>query len=334
MKKVVYISSSESQSIEVWNLYNNGSMHLIQTVETYSPVQPINIIKNKKLLYAGVAKENQIITYDIDTNGLLCEKNIISFPGKANYLSFDKNKKLLFCSSYHANALIVSKLDENGLPKRPMQIIHNIYGCHAAKVNYKYNVLFITSLKEDCIYLYYLTDFGVLKDTEQKILYSQKQSGPRHITFHPNQDFMYTINELNGTIDIWKIYNQENIVQVKNIQNIYITNNKSITNYWSSDIHITSCGRFLYAADRHLSIISLFHIDEHNKTIVFVESYATDLRPRSFHIDPENQYLIIAGEQSNTLIVYNISQDNGTLNKKYVYQTGHRPIWVFIHNLD
>ncbi|QCI23831.1 6-phosphogluconolactonase [Buchnera aphidicola (Macrosiphoniella sanborni)] len=334
MKKVIYISNSDSQSIEVWNLYNNGSIDLIQKVEIYSQVQPINIIKNKKLLYAGISKDNQIITFNIDKNGYLNKQHAISFPGKANYLSFDQNKKLLFCSSYHSNTLIVSRLDKNGIPHNPIQIICNIQGCHAAKVNYKYNVLFVTSLKEDCIYLYYLTDFGILKNTEQKILYTQKQSGPRHITFHPNQDFFYTINELNGTVDVWKIDNTKNTIQVKNIQNINITSNKLLKNYWSSDIHLTSCGRFLYVSDRYLNIISLFHIDSDNKKIIFIKSYPTELQPRSFCIDPDNQYLIVAGEKSNRLAIYDICKNTGELNQLNTYDTGHRPIWILVHSLD
>lgn len=334
MKRIVYISNSDSQSIEVWNLYDNGNMNLIQIVDTYSAVQPINIIKNKKLLYAGLSKNNEIITYNIDANGCLREKNKVSFPGKANFLAFDQNQKFLFCSSYHTNSLIVAPLNTDGELQNPIQIIHDIKGCHAAKINYKYNILFITSLKEDCIYLYYLTHFGILKNTEQKILYAQKKSGPRHIAFHPNQDVIYTINELNGTIDVWKIYNRKNIIEIKNIQNINITDKQFLKNYWSSDIHITSCGRFLYATDRLLNIISLFYINPDNNKIMLYKSYQTEEQPRSFCIDYKNQYLIVAGEQSNTFIIYNISQSTGELKKINIYNTGNRPIWILIHQLD
>ncbi|ACL30102.1 6-phosphogluconolactonase [Buchnera aphidicola] len=333
MKQVVYIANSESKNIEVWNLCKSGKMNLIQKIETDGKIQPINIIQKRNLLYAGIFPDNKIITYSINHNGFLEKKNESNIPGKANYISFDKKKEFLFCSSYHSNFISVSPLNKFGIPQNPIQIIYNIEGCHAAKMNYKYNILFVISLKEDCIYLYYLTDFGILKSTEQNILHTQKKSGPRHIIFHPNQDFIYTINELNGTIDVWKIYKKNNVIKVKNIQNIHVLKNRFLKDYWCSDIHITSCGRFLYACDRFFNIISLFHINQNDNKLVFFKSYDTEEQPRSFNINSHNTHLIVAGEKSNTFIIYGISNSTGELKKINVYSTGQRPVWILIHAL-
>ncbi|WP_295164463.1 6-phosphogluconolactonase [uncultured Buchnera sp.] len=328
MKQIIYIANATSENIEVWNLYNNGDMELIQKVQTNGQVQPISIIKNKNLLYAGIRPNNRIVTYCIDKNGLLAKKGESIIPGTPNYISFDSSKKFLFCSSYHANCISVSPLDENGIPKNPIQIIHNIEGCHASKFNSKYNVLFVTSLKNDCIYLYYLTDFGILKSTEQKLVYSQIKSGPRHIIFHPNQNFSYTINELNGTVDVWKIYEENNLLKVKNIQNTKLSNNLIEKKYWSSDIHITMCGNFLYVSDRYLNSISLFHINKSDNTIVFFKKYDTEEQPRSFCIDGNNSYLIVVGQKSNKLSLYKIYQKTGELEKVNQYKTSEGPLWI------
>jgi len=334
MKKVVYIANSDSKNIEVWSLYENGKMDLIQKIETESEVQPIKIIKNKNLLYAGIFPNNKIIMYSIKNNGFLEKENESSIPGKANYISFDKDQKFLFCSSYHSNFVSVSKLNQHGIPKKIIQIVSDIKGCHAAEINYKYNILFVTALKEDSIYLYNLTNSGILKSTEQKILYTKKNSGPRHIIVHPNQDYIYTINELNGSIDVWKIYKKNRITKIENIQNINIIHNQCSDRYWSSDIHLTSCGRFLYATDRLFNTISLFHVNQYDNKIIFFKSYQTVEQPRSFHIDFDNTYLIVAGEKSNTFIIYSISSNTGELKKINVYTTGQRPIWILIHTLD
>ncbi|QCI20430.1 6-phosphogluconolactonase [Buchnera aphidicola (Brachycaudus cardui)] len=334
MKEVVYIANSVSENIEVWNLYKNGEMNLIQTVITDGQVQPLKIIKSKNLLYAGIRPNNRIITYCIDDNGFLKKKSESFIPGNPNYISLNYTKEFLFCSSYNSNCISVSPLNKYGIPQNPIQIIYNIEGCHSAKINYKYNILFVMSLKEDTIYLYHLTDHGILKNTEQKLLHTKKNSGPRHIIFHPNKDFIYTINELNGTIDVWRINKKNNIIQVENIQNINILNNVLSDRYWSSDIHITQCGRFLYASDRFLNIISLFHIDQKNYNITFFESYPTVEQPRSFSINDNNTYLIVTGEKSNTFILYSISQINGTLKKINIYNTSTNPIWILMHTIN
>ena len=328
MKQIIYIANAESENIEVWILYNNGDMKLIQTVQTDGQVQHISIIKNTNLLYAGIRPKNRVITYQIDKNGLLKKKKESIIPGTPNYISFDSSEKFLFCSSYHADCISVSPLDKNGIPKDPIQIIHNIEGCHAAKFNSKYNVLFITSLKNDCIYLYYLTHFGILKSTEQKLVFSQKNSGPRHIIFHPNQNFSYTVNELNGSVDVWKIFKKNKVLKVKNIQNIKLLNDLISKKYWSSDIHLTSCGNFLYVSDRYLNNISLFHVNKNDNTIVFFKQYLTEEQPRAFCIDRTNNYLIVIGQKSNKLSVYKICQKTGELKKINQYQTGKGPLWI------
>lgn len=335
MKQVVYIVNSKSENIEIWDLCQSGSMNLLQKIPTNGQIQPINIIKNKNLLYAGIRPNNKIITYFIEKNGYLKKKDESSIPGAPNFISFNSTNDFLFCSSYHSNCISVSPLNKYGVPKNPIQIIHNIKGCHAAKLNHKYNILFVMSLKEDCIYLYYLTKFGILKSTEQKFLKIKKQSGPRHIVFHPNQDFVYTINELNGTIDVWEIKKTNNIVHIKNIQNVNILNDNfgSSKTYWSSDIHITSCGRFLYSSDRLFNKISLFHIDK-NHTLIFFKSYNTVEQPRSFCLDYSNSYLIVAGEKNNKCAIYSISKNTGELKILNIYNTSEGPLWILTHQLN
>ncbi|CAL4322661.1 6-phosphogluconolactonase [Buchnera aphidicola] len=328
MKQIIYISNSESKNIEAWNLYEDGNMELIQKIETMGHVQPIAIIKDKNLLYAGVRPNNRIITYLIDNNGLLKKKGESMIPGSPNHISFNTEKNFLFCSSYHSNCISVSPLNKNGIPKNPIQIIHNIQGCHASQFNKKYKILFVTSLKNNRIYLYYLTDFGILKSTEQKFISSKSQSGPRHITFDTNENFAYTINELNGTIDVWKICQENIILKVKNIQNIKLSIQNLERQYWSADIHVTSCGKFLYASDRHLNTISLFHIHKHNNTLIFIKEYNTEEQPRSFCIDLNNKYLIVTGQKSNKLSIYKICKKTGELKKINQYLTGLGPLWI------
>ncbi|QCI19856.1 MAG: 6-phosphogluconolactonase [Buchnera aphidicola (Brevicoryne brassicae)] len=335
MKQVVYIVNSKSENIEIWNLSDHGSMNLLQKISTNGQIQPINIIKNNNLLYAGIRPDNKIITYSIEKNGYIEKKDESFIPGKPNYISFDKTNKFVFCSSYHSNCVSVSPLNKYGIPKNPIQIVYNIKGCHAARVNDKYNILFVMSLKEDSIYLYDLTNFGILKSTEQKLVKTKEKSGPRHIVFHPNQDFVYTINELNGTIDVWKIEKINNIVNIQNIQNVNILNKnvRSSEIYWSSDIHITSCGRFLYVSDRLFNIISLFHVNKNN-TITFIKIYKTVEQPRSFCIDCSNSYLIVAGEKNNTCAIYSISKNTGELKILNIYNTSEGPSWILTYKLN
>ncbi|CAL4321941.1 6-phosphogluconolactonase [Buchnera aphidicola] len=328
MKEIVYIAIPDHNIIEVWNLCRNGILKLIQTVVTDGQVQPINMIKNKNILYAGIRPNNRIIMYSIKHNGLLKKIHESSLPGSPNYIAFDFNNKFLFSCSYHFNCMSISLLNKNGIVQNPIQTIYNIKGCHAAKVNKKYNVLLLTSLQADCINLYYLTNNNQIKSTEQKVIYTQKNSGPRHISIHPNQDFVYTINELNSTIDVWNLYHEKNMVKIKKIQTINLFSSQLNKYCWASDIHITSCGRFLYAADRASNTIQLFYIRSDNNKIIFFKSYLTEEQPRAFCITWNNHYLIVTGQKSNTFTIYSISYNTGELRKLNTYNTRIGALWI------
>lgn len=32
-------------------------------------------------------------------------------------------------------------------------------------------------------------------------------AGPRHMVFHPNQQYAYVVNELNSSVDVWELHN-------------------------------------------------------------------------------------------------------------------------------
>ncbi|WP_422667214.1 6-phosphogluconolactonase [Buchnera aphidicola] len=333
MKQIIYIAIPEKNIIEAWNLNKNGILQLIQKINTDGQVQPMNIIKNNNFLYVGIRPNNRIIIYSIKKNGFLELINEKSIPGSPNYISFDSQKKFLFCSSYHMNCLSILPLDNNYMIQEPIKTIYNIQGCHAAKINQKYNILIVTALKEDCLYLYYFNNKGTIKSTEQKCIYTEKNSGPRHIAIHPNQDYIYTVNEINGTIDIWNIYQNKNIIKIKKIQNINLFSAKLQDFFWAADIHITSCGRFLYASDRSSNTINLFHIQSDN-TIVFYHYYITEKQPRSFCIDQYNKYLIVTGQKSNTFTIYSISFYTGELTKLNTYYTSQGALWICTHLLN
>ncbi|WP_343128004.1 beta-propeller fold lactonase family protein [Buchnera aphidicola (Takecallis taiwana)] len=327
MKQFLYIVTAGNQSIEVWELSYTGEMYLIQVIDTAgNEGQPIIISKTRNKLYIGIRPQYQILVYDILPNGILNKIGSQNIPYSPNYLTFDQNENFLFCSYYHDGCLSISKIDQKHIPTAPIQIIEHIKGCHSVKLNLSQKLVIVPSLLNNRIYLFQLLKHAVLPLKFLKYITCSIQSGPRHIIFHNKKDYCYSINELNGTIDVWKINNDKNNIQ--NIQNINLLNKKINNNsFWSADIHMTSCGKYLYASDRMYSTITIFKVNI-NYTLSYISQINTVKQPKSFLINHDNQYLIVVGQQDNTIAVYNISMENGLLYLLYKYPTGINPTWI------
>lgn len=54
MKQVVYVASTESHQIHVWQMNEHGEMSLLQTVSTPDQVQPLITAPDGRHLYAAV----------------------------------------------------------------------------------------------------------------------------------------------------------------------------------------------------------------------------------------------------------------------------------------
>ncbi|WP_343192801.1 beta-propeller fold lactonase family protein [Buchnera aphidicola (Taiwanaphis decaspermi)] len=334
MQKHIYVSSPKSNQIYVWGFVEKQELKLIQVLDINLQAQPITISNKNNLLYVGVKPKLGINTYEIKPNGSLFLKDHINLDFSINYIFLNKEENLLFCSSFHGNCLCVVKINEFGIPERIVNITKNIYGCHSAKINETNNKLYVTSLKEDQTYVYDISFYeSSVYLKENYLLKTQNQYGPRHISFYKKGEFIYIINEFNGTIDVWRFDKNEKIHTY--IQNISLVKfnaikNNIFTELWSSDIHIHPKKNFLYACDRKLNSITLFHINRQTGLLNFIKKYDTEQQPRSFCIDDKGKYLFVVGEKSNNITMYKISKKNGKIKKIYSYFSGLGPLWVVI----
>lgn len=333
MKQIVYIVTAKNQSIEVWELLHNGIMSLKQIINTnFQEGQPLVILKKKKKIYIGVRPNYKILVYDILIDGTLKQIGSSVIPYSPNYLSCDDEEKFLFCGYYHAGCMSMSKINKFHIPNQLIQIINNIKGCHSVNINDCNKCIYVPSLLSNRIYVYYMHNIKqkniILKLLEY--VSCQNNSGPRHIAIHSNKKYLYSVNELNGSIDVWKIDKKN--MSIIHMQNISLFQKKNVhKKAWSADIHITSCGKYLYASDRLHNTITGFQIN--NNKLDFIDQFQTCAEPKSFCIDKNNKYLICSGQKSNTIIVYNIVKNHGSLNKLFEYKVGKQPTWIAINTL-
>lgn len=331
MRQVVYTASPESEQIHVWQLNEQGMLALLQVVSVEGQVQPMVINPLHRLLYVGVRPHFGVISYRISQEGKLTKAGQASLPGSPNYLNIDQYGRYLFCASYHHGLCSISPIDQQGLPQAPRQVIEELEGCHSVNLDLSQRLLFVPALLQDRICLYQLTDEGKLKPHTQQQLNSAEGAGPRHMVFHPNQRYAYSINELNSTVDVWQLNHQQNPICC--VQTLDIMPSNFSGKRWAADIHLTPKGDQLFASDRSANIITTLSVSEENGQLAVTGYQPTEQQPRGFNIDHYGNYLISAGQKSHHLGVYRLDDHQGKLQPLGRYAAGLGPMWVVTYPL-
>ncbi|CAK9884501.1 MAG: 6-phosphogluconolactonase [Candidatus Erwinia impunctatus] len=331
MKQVVYTASPESQQIHVWSLEKDGELKLLQVVDAPGQVQPMVVNPHQPYLYVGVRPSFRIVAYRIDEQGRLSEAGQAPILGSPSHISVDREGRFIFVSSYNDACVSVSPVDAAGLPGEPIQVITGLEGCHSANIDIDNQKLFVPALKQDRICLFTLHDDGTLHPCGQSEIQATAGAGPRHMAFHPDGHFAYSVNELDSTVDVWQL--QGPTGRVEKVQTLNTMPDDFTGTCWAADIHITPDGRHLYTCDRTSSLITVCQVNDSGSELQRVDFQETEQQPRGFNIDRQGQYLIAAGQKSHHLVVYHVNNSNGRLQPQARYAVGQGPMWVVTHTL-
>lgn len=285
----------------------------------------LNISDDNQYLYAVIKKGESggVIGFSIDNQtGELTPINTQMLAGSAPcHVSLDHNRSFLFSANYHKGTVESYTLNhDNGMISEPVSIIHHEGSgpdprqekphTHFAGLTPDEKYLAVVELGSDFLITYKVSNDGKL--TEVSRLSIKPGSGPRHLAFHPNKKFAYIMTEFSSEV-IALTYNSEDgsftkIHSIKTIPADFTENNQG------SAIHLSSDGRFVYAANRGHNSIAIFAVNAENGELSFVDRVSTEGDwPRDFVLDPTEAYLIASNQNSGNLVLYARNNETGKL---------------------
>ena len=137
-------------------------------------------------------------------------------------------------------------------------------------------------------------------------------AGPRHLASHPNQKFVYALNELQSTITAFTYDKSRGTLQKLNTVSALPKNFSG--NNTAAEIKVHPSGKFLFASNRGDDSIAAFSIDAHTGDLTLIDFFPTQGKtPRNFEIDPTGKLLLVANQDSNNIVVFRIDQSSGRL---------------------
>lgn len=179
------------------------------------------------------------------------------------------------------------------------------------------NLFLVSDLGTDTIATYKLDpDKGKL--TLQYTAQTEAGAGPRHVSFHPTKPFVYSVNELNSTLMVYKISHEG---QLEFLQLLPLVPDSYEGENTSAEISVSSDGKFVYASNRGHDSIASFAVQENGTLENLGLAGSGGEGPRHFSLMPGNGWLIVANENSHTLTVLKMGNAGTPCTVESIIQT-------------
>lgn len=143
-------------------------------------------------------------------------------------------------------------------------------------------------------------------------------AGPRHLDFHPNQQFVYVGNELDSTVVAFEFDATRGTLKEINTLSTLPEGYEETApeKSWVADVHVHPSGRVVYVSNRGHDSIAIFDIDRDSGALTAAGHVSTKGKfPRNFGLDPAGNFLIAANQNSDDIYVFAIDGKTGALQE-------------------
>jgi len=240
------------------------------------------------------------------------------------HINTDKQARYAFVANYVGGVAAVYPIQKDGSLAPASEVIKlEGKGAHAEQeASHPHAVIlspddrfaFIPDKGADKIWAFEIDySSGKLTPAAQPFATVHAGAGPRHLTFHPNGQFAYVINELDATITGFR-YDAAGGA-LSEIQNIGTLPADYQGFNACADIHLSPDGRFLFGSNRGHNSIVIYSVNETTGQLQLVAHEPTrgDF-PRNFMIAPGGNWLYVANQNSGNIVHFKIDRSSGKLS--------------------
>lgn len=150
---------------------------------------------------------------------------------------------------------------------------------------------------------------GTLTPAEPPHVPMKPASAPRHLAFHQNGKFAYSLNEIDSTVTVLAYDSGKGTFRP--LQNLSALPAGFRDHNTAAEVIVHPSGKFLYTSNRGHHSIAVFAIESDGtlRTIAHVPSGGKT--PRGFSVDSSGRWLIAAGQSTHNIAVFAIDPVTG-----------------------
>ena len=326
-------TSGKSEGIYVFRI-NSSTAEATQVSVTNGIKNPsyLAISPGKEFIYAveelnGDGNSGKVVAYRFDKKAGTLTRMIEKPSGGDDpcYITTDKSGRWVITGNYTSGTVSVHPANKNGvLGDAVCRIQHEGSSVnkerqtsphvHSTVLNEENNFLYVPDLGTDKVMIYaFNKKSGILTPAPEPFAAVKPGAGPRHFIFSPDNKTAYLSEELTGTVSVFKVNNKNGALQ--SVQSISGAKPGFSGFMGSADIHISPDGKFLYTSNRgDANDISIFSINASSGKLTYLASEPVlGKTPRNFCIDPSGNFLLVANQNSDEIVIFKRDKNSGKL---------------------
>jgi 6-phosphogluconolactonase len=269
-------------------------------------------------------KSGSVSSFAIAGSKLRSINTVSSMGGGPCNVAVDYTGKAVFVANYGAgSAASFRVLPGGGLSKAVSSFQYTGHGAdpkrqahphtHCTTVSHDNRYVLVNDLGLDRVSVYHLDPLTArLTPNDPSSYQALPGSGPRSFAFHPSGRWAYSLNEIASTLDVLAWDGESGTLS--RIQNISTLPPGFQGSNTAATVAVDSAGRFVYASNRGDNSIAVFSIDDRAGTLKVVQHVDCGGKsPRHFALDPGNQWLLVANQDSSNIVVFARNGRSGLL---------------------
>lgn len=286
--------------------------------------------------YEG-ARSGSVSAYSVNrSDGGLKLLNTVSSEGAGPaHLSVHPSGKWVLVANYHGGTVAVLPITANGSLGAATDVkrhegtlgpVHAASGppgsfaisghdhphAHMIQSDPSGKFVLATDLALDKIYIWQFdAQNGKLSPSAQGSVSVPPGDGPRHFAFHPNAHWMYSLQEEASTMLVYDWDGSAGKLTGK--QSLSTLPHGFAGTDFTSEIAVSSDGKFVYAANRLHDTIAWFSISRSGTLTLIGEEWTRGDYPRSFAFDPTGNFLYSCNQRSDAVTTFRVNRKTGAL---------------------
>lgn len=319
----------------------SGELQLVKLAATTASPSFLVAARSGKYLYAVnevsdfQGTNGSVTAFSVNRqNGDLTLLNTVSSAGGGPaFLSLDVSEKFVFVANYGTGGVAVIAIQKDGSLGAAVDVHtdtgnvgpttatnappgsfafsgHDAPHAHCIISDPRNKFVLQTDLGQDRIYVYSFDSVsGRLTPAQTPFITIPAGDGPRHLFFHPNGRWLYSLQEESSTLMVFRY--DESTGALAQQQLISALPPGFTGSSFASELKISADGRYLYAANRLHDSIATFAVDFRGDLTYVGEAATRGDYPAQFTIDPTGSFLYSCNQHSDNITTFRIDPESG-----------------------
>ena len=303
----------------------------LQVVKSVSPSWLVLSADQRQLFAVNETPQGHASSFSISSKGEIKPLNQVVTQGdEPTHASLSRDQRYLFVANYAVNpdpggSLVVIPVAKDGKLKPVVQQArHKASGVnperqagahvHSLVLSPDGQHLYASDLGADKVFIYRYDGASVDHPLTAAIPASvalPPGSGPRHLLFDAKGRHAYLTLEMNAEVVMFDVQDG-NLVER---QRLPLTERQEAAAKAAGGLHLSADGRFLYVSNRGTANeIVAFSVGKQDGQLTFLQRRpAEGDHPREFALDPSDNFLLVANQKSNQIVVIRRDPRSGKL---------------------